>query len=154
MHEDYVRNTTMCLHPMKVDLIKSAAVVGAASQNLLQVLVISWQHAFYKKIFIKISFNGAHKIDYFFFKLITVFSYNCKEGCCISYGEDIIGTSKDVAKACSKDHPKCKAYAYSVGKETGHLCKFSNVYSRCRSRDYKACYKYPGYINIWCLYQL
>ena len=63
MHEDYVRNTTMCLHPMKVDLIKSAAVVGVASQNLLQVLVISWQHAFYKKIFIKISFNGAQKID-------------------------------------------------------------------------------------------
>ena len=72
------------------------------------------------------------------------FQYKCDYGFCIPDGESHVGTLEAVvAKACSMDHPKCKAYSYSDGNRYGYLC--SSVNNWGIYLDYKICVKIePG----------
>ena len=55
-------------------------------------------------------------------------------------------SSSDLKRACSNDHPKCKAYEYSSRKGYGHLCT-TNVnaapdgYDGGNGNEYKICVK-------------
>ena len=70
---------------------------------------------------------------------VGTFQYKCKRGYCTpSYGNTIYGKSDDVANACSRDHPRCKAFQYSSDNGLGHLCSsiddggISGSYQNCR----------------------
>ena len=58
------------------------------------------------------------------------------------------GASEDVAKACSNDHPKCKAYQYlplmSYGGGYGYLC--TSVFEDRTILNSEFCIKSQGYI--------
>ena len=73
------------------------------------------------------------------------FSYPCKPGyCSIGYSGQILGTFEDLAEACTKDHPKCKAFFYSANKGYGTLCDTSYIDGHLT--DHNTCVKSPGYI--------
>ena len=76
---------------------------------------------------------------------VPLFSYTCTGGFCTpAYGNAYYGTSEDVAKACSNDHPNCTAYQYSASKGYGHLC--TSVANGGSSGDYINCIKSEGTI--------
>ena len=77
-------------------------------------------------------------MHYFIFS-VGAFQYECERGYCTpSYGNTIHGNSDDIADACSRDHPRCKAYQYSSENGLGHLCSsldnggISGTYQNCR----------------------
>ena len=75
--------------------------------------------------------------------LVQSFTYECTTGYCSpAYGNSVEGTSEDVADACSKDHPRCKAYQYTAESNYGHLC--SSVSKAGTFADYKYCVKSQG----------
>ena len=87
------------------------------------------------------------------FILVQSFTYQCSEGYCgPTYGYSIKGSSEDVAKACSNDHPKCKAYQYSAHYGRGVLCASANNEGKnssplTRQRN-KNCVKNQGCIQF------
>ena len=98
-----------------------------------------------------ISFNITR--GYFNFTDST-FHYKCKKGSCWGnsiVGNAIYGNSDDVADACSRDHPRCKAYQYSSknGREgQGSLCSSINKgYKGIISGSYQYCEKIEGMTN-------
>ena len=77
------------------------------------------------------------------FSLGRSFAYKCDSGFCTpEYGRAIFGTSEDVARICSIDHPFCKAYQYSASNGYGHLCP--SVSMGGTLDDYKNCKKLSG----------
>ena len=84
-------------------------------------------------------------MEYFIFAVST-FHYKCKRGYCNrSYGNAIHGNSDDLADACSRDHPKCKAYQYSSNNGLGRLC--SSITFGGISGSYQHCQKIEGMTN-------
>lgn len=85
------------------------------------------------------------------FSILETFkgSYTCISGYChLTYSQPYYGSSEDVASVCSFDHPKCKAYEYSVELGYGQLCDTSYVkrwegYGRSPS-DHMICIKQEG----------
>ena len=68
------------------------------------------------------------------------FQYKCELGFCYGDGETYYETLEAVvAKACSMDHPKCKAYSYSASKRRGHLC--STATNLMNYHDFQICKK-------------
>ena len=75
---------------------------------------------------------------------MPLFTYQCTTGFCdYTYGTWIDGTSEDVAKACSNDYPKCKAYHYSTANGHGLLCE--SVESSGSYADIQNCVQIRGY---------
>ena len=57
----------------------------------------------------------------------------------------ISGTSNDVAKACTYDHPECKGYEYSVSGGYGSLCTPDSYEIKGgTSDDFQICIKKEG----------
>ena len=90
-------------------------------------------------------------ISFVIFQVHQAFTYQCSGPyveCRNVYGRRIKGTSEDVAKACSNDHPKCKAYQYlppmSYGGGYGYLCQ--SVLEDRTILNSEFCVKSQGYI--------
>ena len=75
--------------------------------------------------------------------------YPCTPGYCgPKYGELIIGSSWDLARACTNDHPRCKAYQYSPSRRCGYLCSSKTTIGN--KEDFQNCVK-PKRIKL-CSY--
>ena len=81
--------------------------------------------------------------DVGFFFEVQSFNYQCTLGYCLpAYGESIHGSTEDVAEACTKDHPRCKAYQYSAKAGYGLLCL--SAMNEGIDGDFKNCVKSQG----------
>ena len=92
----------------------------------------------------KFQFYVGFSSDLFSLTDVPTSAYQCNTGYCEpSYGRSVVGTSNDVAKACSNDHPKCQAYYHSAIAGYGYLCSSKN---RTGSHgDTQSCDKYVKY---------